>query len=112
MSNELFFMNSDIQKTYVAEGVDRKVVATGGTMMCVEVLFKIKGGVGATHKHHHEQISYCVRGSFEYTIEGVTKVLKPGDSSYVPTNAMHGAISLEADSILLDIFTPQREDFK
>ena len=90
-------------------GITRRILARGGSIMGVEVTFK-KGAVGAVHQHVHEQVSYIVSGSFEYTADGVVYQLKAGDSYYVPKNVLHGAVALE-DSVILDIFTPQREDF-
>lgn len=90
-------------------GVSRRILATGGKMMAVEVAFK-KGAVGAVHNHPHEQISYVLKGSFEFQCEGKKETIKAGDSYYTTPNQPHGVVALE-DGILLDIFTPQREDF-
>ena len=90
-------------------GITRRILARGGSIMGVEVTFK-KGAVGSVHQHVHEQVSYIVSGSFEYTADGVVYQLKAGDSYYVPKTVLHGAVALE-DSVILDIFTPQREDF-
>lgn len=90
-------------------GITRRILARGGNIMGVEVTFK-KGAVGSVHEHMHEQVSYIVSGSFEYTEDGVVHQLKAGDSYYVPRHVLHGAVALE-DSVILDIFTPQREDF-
>jgi quercetin dioxygenase-like cupin family protein len=51
-----------------------------------------------------------VSGSFKVTIGDETKVLNGGDAFYIPPNVMHGAICLE-DGILIDVFSPIREDF-
>lgn len=93
----------------VGEGLERKIIARGGKMMAVEVAFK-KGAVGTVHAHPHEQISYIIKGSFEFELEGKKYILKAGDSYYVAPDLMHGATALE-DSVILDLFTPQREDF-
>ena len=58
----------------------------------------------------HEQVSYILSGSFQYEVEGKTYTLHKGDSYYVAPNELHGATALE-DAVILDIFTPQREDF-
>ena len=94
---------------YPEEGVTRRVIAHGGGIMAVHVAFK-KGAVGSIHRHAHEQISYIVSGSFEYYENGEKHLLKEGDSYYVPANADHGVVALE-DSVILDVFTPQRQDF-
>jgi quercetin dioxygenase-like cupin family protein len=58
----------------------------------------------------HEQISYILSGTFEYEEAGETYILKAGDTYYVEPEVPHGATALE-DGVILDIFTPQREDF-
>jgi quercetin dioxygenase-like cupin family protein len=47
---------------------------------------------------------------FDVTIAGRTERLKQGDSFLVPSGAVHGAVAIEA-GVLLDVFTPMREDF-
>jgi quercetin dioxygenase-like cupin family protein len=99
----------DIIPTNPAPGITRRILARGGNMMGVEASFE-KGAVGSVHVHEHEQVSYIVSGSFEYVADGVKYTLKAGDSYYVAPNVPHGATALE-DAVILDIFTPQREDF-
>jgi quercetin dioxygenase-like cupin family protein len=89
-------------------GVRRRIVQAQGRLMLMEVRFAA-GAAGYEHNHPHEQISYCVAGRFEYTLDGATRVLAAGDSIYVPSNARHGAKALEAGT-LVDVFTPLRED--
>ncbi len=77
--------------------------------MLVEVCFK-KGSRGYVHTHPHEQISYVRKGSFEFELDGKREVISVGDSVYVPADKPHGVLALE-DSVIVDTFTPQREDF-
>lgn len=91
-------------------GVTRRVLAHGGGMLCAEVTFE-KGAIGAPHTHPHEQIGYVAAGSFTYTEQGCApRTLHKGDSYYVAPNVEHGVVALEP-GVLLDVFTPQREDF-
>lgn len=101
--------HQDSQVTDLGNGVRRRILATGGTMMTVEFHFA-QGAVGALHSHPHEQIGYVVSGRFAFTLEGQTRTLEVGDSYYVPSGAVHGAEALE-EGVLLDVFTPQRQDF-
>jgi len=78
--------------------------------MMVEVTFK-KGAIGELHSHPHEQVSYIANGSFEFNINENKQIIKKGDSIYIPSNEPHSALALEEGSIIVDIFTPQREDF-
>ena len=95
----------------LGKGLKRKILSSRGKLMSVEVLFE-EGAVGAPHSHHHEQISYILQGSFNYELSGEVYLLKTGDTCYVPAGAVHGVVSLESDSRILDIFTPQRDDFR
>ena len=99
----------DITPTTPEPGITRRILARGGAMMGVEASFA-KGAVGSAHRHPHEQVSYILSGSFEYQVEGEKYILHKGDSYYVAPDLLHGATALE-DSVILDIFTPQREDF-
>jgi len=89
-------------------GVRRRILQAQGGLMLMEVTFAA-GAAGYEHDHVHEQISYCVAGRFEYSLDGRAHQLAAGDSIYVPGNARHGAKALEAGT-LLDVFTPVRED--
>jgi quercetin dioxygenase-like cupin family protein len=77
--------------------------------MSVEVHFK-KGAIANVHSHPHEQIGYVIKGSLELEINGKKKNIMSGDSFYVSPNMPHGVTALE-ETTVLDIFTPQREDF-
>lgn len=104
------FIYSEIPQTPADPGVTRRVLAHGGKMLCAEVHFE-KDAVGAMHSHPHEQIGYVAKGSFLYTEEGAEPVtLQAGDSYYVAPNVRHGVVALE-EAVVVDVFTPQREDF-
>ncbi len=101
--------NDAVAYEELSEKSRRKILAHQGSMMMVEVVFD-KGGVGEAHRHPHEQISYIAKGKFAFNIEGEKSVVRKGDSIYIPSNALHGTEALE-DSVIIDVFTPQREDF-
>lgn len=63
------------------------------------------------HSHEHEQISNVLEGEFELTIDGVSKVMGPGDSAVIPSNAVHSGKSITACKVI-DVFSPVREDYK
>jgi quercetin dioxygenase-like cupin family protein len=93
----------------VDDKIKRKIMSYSKDLMLVKVAF-VKGGIGATHKHPHLQISYIASGVFEITINNETKTLKEGDVYFVPSDILHGAVCLE-DGVLIDVFNPMREDF-
>ncbi len=90
-------------------GQRRKICAYNDQEMLVEVDFE-EGAVGADHTHPHTQISYALSGEYLYHIEGQEYHLKPGDSVAVESGKVHGLKCLKK-GVLLDIFTPVREDF-
>ena len=106
---DLVMKPKNIPFDILSETSRRKILAHEGTQMMVEVTFD-KGGEGAPHRHMHEQITYVAKGKFIFTIEGAQYTVAQGDSLYFPSNALHGCVCLE-DGVLVDIFTPQREDF-
>jgi quercetin dioxygenase-like cupin family protein len=75
-------------------GVRRRILQAQGGLMLMEVQFAA-GAAGYVHDHVHEQISYCVSGRFEYSLDGRPHILAAGESIYVPSNARHGAKALE-----------------
>lgn len=108
--NDQYFPDDALPLEPVEAGkVSRKIRAHGGGLMAVEVFFTA-GGIGYEHRHPHEQVCYCLSGEFEFSLEGQKVRLRAGDSMYIPPSALHGAVCL-AEGRLLDIFTPQREDF-
>ena len=107
--NQKWVYNSDIQGTDVSAGVVRKVLAYCDSLMCVENYFE-KGAAGAMHSHPHTQITYVAEGRFRFTIgEEVREVCK-GDTLCKQDGIRHGCVCLEK-GILVDFFTPMREDF-
>lgn len=102
-------LDSDVEWEQVEPKIRRKVMSYSADIMLVKVAFEV-GGVGTLHRHHHLQISYVASGAFEITINGESKILREGDIYNVPKNAIHGAVCLE-EGILIDVFSPMREDF-
>lgn len=100
---------ADVEESDLGEGVSRKILASGGDMMTVQFTFE-KGAVGTPHTHVHEQVGYVLQGRFELTLGDEKTIMETGDTYYVPSNVMHGVVALEY-GVLLDVFTPQRQDF-
>ena len=92
----------------VNEKVRRRTVLVGDKMMQMFVEFQ-KGGYTPPHSHVHDQVVHVVRGRMKFTVAGVEQTVEQGHSCYFPSNAPHDATALE-DSLLLDTFTPIRDD--
>lgn len=107
--NEPFVFAEECNFEIVSEGVKRKILAYGDQLMAVEVHFQ-KDAVGQLHSHPHTQLSYVLEGEFEFEIDGIKNIVKKGDTLYKMPNLVHGC-KCTKEGVLLDIFTPCREDF-
>ena len=100
---------SDIEIENVNEGMNRQILGYLSGLMLVRVTFD-KGAIGYTHEHSHQQVSYVESGVFEVEIDGLKKILKAGDAFVIDSDINHGAVCLEK-GVLIDTFSPMREDF-
>ncbi len=92
-----------------SEGIERQMVVGERLMIC---RFRFTPGlVTPEHRHPHEQMSIVVSGRVRFIIEGEARICAPGDVLHIPPNCLHGATMLDEEVVLIDIFTPLREDF-
>jgi quercetin dioxygenase-like cupin family protein len=94
----------------VGNGVVRQVRSESPEMMLVEVSFGPEG-VGPAHSHPHVQSTFVKSGRFEFTIGDDTFEVGPGDAFVVPSGVTHGCRALGEPGVLIDSFTPRRDDF-
>ncbi|QUH26824.1 cupin domain-containing protein [Serpentinicella alkaliphila] len=107
--NKPFVFSEECDFEIVSEGIRRKILAYGEELMAVEVHFN-KDAIGTIHSHPHTQLTYVLEGEFEFEINGIKQTVKKGDTLYKMSNQVHGCLCTK-NGILLDIFTPYREDF-
>ncbi len=106
-----YYDNNDTPWTELGDGIRRKIVGHTSQLMSVLVHFD-KGAIGTPHAHDvHDQIAFVISGSFEAEVGGEKKVLRVGDAFVAPHHTQHGVVALEANSVLLDQFSPPREDY-
>jgi quercetin dioxygenase-like cupin family protein len=77
--------------------------------MMVLVKFE-KGGIGNPHNHQHSQSTYVESGEFEVLMGDKTQILKKGDCFFAPPSVKHGVVC-KKEGVLVDVFSPIREDF-
>jgi len=99
----------DAQESFPELGLARKVLAYNEKLLLVEHRMR-RGWTGAPHSHPQEQIVYIVSGHLTVTCLGTTWEVRAGDSFIVRGGVEHCASALE-DSVVVDIFTPCREDY-
>jgi quercetin dioxygenase-like cupin family protein len=99
----------DVPMQRIAEGIDRQMVVGDRLMICRLTLQpRVDTPV---HSHVHEQMTIVERGQVRFTIGDQSRVAKAGDVLHFPPNVEHGATMLDEEVVLIDIFTPIREDF-
>ena len=98
-----------IPETELSPGLTRQMIHTP-RMTILRVSFK-KGVASPAHQHVHEQVTMLASGAMRFDLAGEKIVLRPGDLLPIPSNVPHSAEALE-DSVLIDVFTPPRDDLK
>lgn len=103
-----FFEWDDIEWEVIDEHSARKVVTLDNVMF---VLFRLRQGLSAApHSHPHEQLSTVIEGRLIAHIGDEEKELGPMGGYCVAPNVPHTVTVLE-DCLLIDAFSPIREDF-
>jgi quercetin dioxygenase-like cupin family protein len=100
---------TSIPSERIAEGVERQMVWGDRVMVCR--LHLAPHTVTAVHSHPHEQITLVERGRVDFFVEGQRRTASAGDVLVFPSNIRHGATMLDEEVVLVDIFSPLREDF-
>ena len=92
------------------DGARRTILSHGGNLMLVQFEFAA-GATSWLHSHPHEQVGFVAAGEIDFVMEGCAPIrLTQGGSYYVPPNVKHQVVTY-APTLLLDAFTPLREDF-
>lgn len=92
------------------EGV-RTQVAWGDRLMLSLVTLDA-GSTAPMHSHPHEQAGIVLEGELDFTIGSETRRLKAGDSYIIPGSVQHGCAACAGHALVLDIFSPVREEYK
>ena len=93
----------------LGDGIVRQMVHGEKLMICRLTI--APGVVTTAHEHLHEQMTIVERGRVRFTLGPDEKVFGPGDVLLLPGGFWHGATMLDEEVVLIDIFSPIREDF-
>jgi quercetin dioxygenase-like cupin family protein len=97
------------KQTEPERGLKRRVLAYNEKLFLAEHEMT-KGWAGTVHSHPHDQIVYIVHGHLRVSCQGTTFDVRTGDTFVVRGGVEHGASAIE-DSLVVDVFTPWREDY-
>lgn len=111
MKTKVFVRQEDaIKKTF--KGVNLDSLAVGEKSMVTKMNY-VKGNFATLHTHPHEQCGYVISGEYRLIVEGderIDVIMHKGDTYAIPGNTPHSFEVIEGGEVV-DVFTPQREDY-
>jgi len=79
------------------------------TMTVARILLR-RGAHVSRHEHPNEQLANVLEGSLRFTVGDETVVASAGETVVIPAGVQHEVEALQ-DSVVLDVFSPPREDW-
>ena len=88
-----------------------KMRAPYGENLMLSYLEMDAGAVVPMHHHPHEQGGMLLKGQLELTIGDEVRVVEAGSMFLIPPNTPHKAVAVNGPAVVLDVFSPIREDY-
>jgi quercetin dioxygenase-like cupin family protein len=63
------------------------------------------------HHHPHEQGGMLLEGRMELTIGDEVRICEAGSMFIIPPGIPHRAVAIDGPAVVLDVFSPVREDY-
>lgn len=104
-----FLQTAEIPSKEIFKGFHARLVHTG--KMTIAHLRIDAGAALPEHHHPHEQVTNVLSGEWEMTVGGETQLCTAGTSVVIPSNTPHSGRAL-TECIVIDVFQPEREDYK
>ncbi len=83
-----------------------------GQNMMLSYLEMDAGAEVPLHHHPHEQGGMLLKGRLQLTIGDETRVVEAGSMFLIPPNTPHRAVAVDGPAVVLDVFSPVREDYR
>jgi quercetin dioxygenase-like cupin family protein len=113
MNEEHFFhlhdMSQGIART-LADGLETRIFPGENVMLSVVRIGPNKSG--EVHSHPQEQWGVLLEGSGVRTQDGVEHEVRAGNFWQTPGNVPHGFRAGSEGAVVLDIFSPPREEYQ
>jgi len=105
-----FIRFEDVRPFLLAEGVTGQPLF-GERGMLNLIAFE-PGAIVPLHSHPHEQLGLVLRGMQALVVDGVAHELGPMEGYVLPGGVEHSAYSGPDGALVLDVFSPVREDYR
>ncbi|MGA7105450.1 MAG: cupin domain-containing protein [Candidatus Deferrimicrobiaceae bacterium] len=105
-----FWKPEDIPPRELAPGVIAKIASGEKAMLSLVTL--APHAVVPEHAHPHEQMGMMVSGTLELTIAGEARTLSGNAIFLVPGGVSHKAVAGPQGAMVLEAFSPPREEFR
>ena len=108
-AEDYFVSSDDGSRHTIFPGVEIQTMA-GQQIMLSLVRFE-PDSVVLDHAHPHEQVGMLLSGKLEFTVDGITRILRQGDKWRIPGGVIHRVRAVDGPATALDVFNPVREDY-
>jgi len=98
-----------IPREQLGAGVVRQMIHGEILMICRLTI--APGTVTTAHEHLHEQMTIVEKGRVRFVLGSGEQTFGPGDILLFPSGFWHGATMLDEEVVLIDVFSPIRQDF-
>ena len=85
--------------------------AVHGEQLTLAVVEIAPGAELPEHQHANEQFGIVLEGSVVFRVGDETRTVQPGGIWRIPPDTPHAAIGGEAGAVVVDVFSPPREDW-
>ena len=82
-----------------------------GKNLMLSLLEMEAGAEVPLHHHPHEHGGILLKGRLQLTIGDETRVVEPGAMFLIEANVPHRALALDGPVVVMDVFSPIREDY-
>lgn len=104
-----FFNISDLPSFSPVDGITMQALI--GDRMMANWVWLDPDTVMPEHDHPNEQIGVVLQGALELTMDGEVRNVTPGMTYIVPGGVRHKGVAGPEGCLVLDIFSPPREEY-
>lgn len=104
-----FWNHENIPPFEILPGV--RIRAPFGSNLMLSYLEMDAGTIVPLHQHPHEQGGIVLEGKIQLRVGDEVRTVGKGAMYLVPPNVPHEAIAIDGPAVILDVFSPVREDY-